>query len=506
MASYTKVILFILALAFLAKAHPGCTHDKEYRPPAELQDVDEDMSALQDGRILASTSTASYPNMRLYAVYDTLDDSPSDFKAYVQNVAPAVLRWFSGALRVKYPVSGNIQVSASSVCDLKTPAVLQQGVPADFVVLFHSYSENSGTVASSRACTRASGTKRPLVAHTNFNRHMFVPTTDVIEHEKNMYLLIHEMMHSLGISDNHYEFFLDLNGNPRKGHVKSAKLNGKSSTVIDIPELTQKLRNFYGCSSVPGIFMENDGGSGTAGSHFERRLHLYDVMCSGGIYGRRVSEFTLSFLEGTGWYAPNYKYAEPFFFGQGQGCGFITDSSSNAGKYDEYCTSSSIGCAPQGIGGGKCESDSKTSGFKYVDPRMEYHCENPAAENRAKLPNLQVFGRGLGSKCFTGTLGTSSSGSSTSFCFTYNCVGSGSSTVLEVNVGDQTVVCNEEGVATVSGYRGAINCPDPLRFCNTVGKQYCPRNCMNRGTCVDNQCECYDGFTGVDCGLIDDEI
>jgi len=56
---------------------------------------------------------------------------------------------------------------------------------------------------------------------------------------------------------------------------------------------------------------------------------------------------------------------------------------------------------------------------------------------------------------------------------------------------------------SVDGLFGTVDCPDPLTFCNTVGKQYCPRGCMGRGTCVDNKCVCNPGFKGIDCGLFE---
>jgi leishmanolysin len=435
-----------------------------------------------------------------------LSNAPSSFAAYVTNeLVPPVLSYLSAALRIKYPVVGPLKVTSSSgVCSKKVPSDLKAGVNADYYILVDHRSEDSSTVASSKACQTASGTKRPVTAYTNINRQMLKEAKgDILLHEKNMYLVIHEIMHTLGVSKNHYNAYLDVNGKTRKGHVKSMKVGGVTQSVIDIPELTEKLRNFYGCPTIPGLIMENDGGSGTALSHVERKYWVYDSMSSGGIFGRRVSEFSLGLLEGSGWYVPNYDYAEPYFFGQGQGCDFIDQKcSSSKAIFDEFCTGSSRGCAPQGRSGGKCASDSKANGCKYFDPDTDWDCENPDAVDNARLPDLEVYGRDQNSKCFTGSLNTrKSSNGATSFCFKYTCVGTGVDSQLEVQIGSNKLLCTEKGPRAIDGYYGTVDCPDPLTFCNTVGKQYCPRNCMGRGTCVDHKCHCNDGFTGIDCGL-----
>jgi len=461
------------------------------------------MSSLSAGRMLAS---GDYPMMRMIANYDNLNSAPSAYKAYVQNeLVPPVLSFISAALRVKYPVSGLLKVSSSKTCDVSTPNELKSGVAADYYILFNSHSEDSTTVASSRACTTASGTKRPLTAYSMLNRNMLkVAGNDILLHEKNMYLVIHEMFHTLGISKNSFSSYIDANGKTRSGHVKTASIGGVTQTVIDIPELTAKIQAYYGCSSVPGLIMENDGGSGTATSHLERKFFVYETISSGGIFGRRVSNFSLGLLEGSGWYAPDYNYAEPYFFGQGEGCNFInTKCSSTKATFSDYCTGSNRGCAPQGRSGGKCSSDSIANGCRYYDPDTDYDCENADAVDNARLPSLESYGRSNGAKCFSGSLNTrkSSTTSATSFCFKYNCVGSGSDTQLQVKLGSNTVTCSKKGSMSVNGYYGTIDCPDPIAFCSTIGKKYCPRNCMNRGTCVDNQCVCKSGFTGIDCGL-----
>jgi len=404
---------------------------------------------------------------------------------------------------VRYPVSGKLVIASSvkSLCDMDVPSDLRTGVDADYAILFNSRSESSSILATSYGCQLSSGTKRPLVASTNFNRKMLTePLGDVVRHEKNTYLLMHEMMHTFGFSKSLYRYFIDSNGKPLSGHIKSAKVGGVTHTVIDVPALTEKLRAFHGCNNIPGAIMESGDDS-----HWDKKLYLYETMQSGAIDGKRVSEFGLGLLEASGWYEVDYSYAEPYFYGQGQGCDFINSASCSNSRavFDEFCTGNSRGCNFMGNSGGSCSSGSNMDNCNYYIPNSGNNCENPDNLDNARLSSVEAFGRSAGSKCFTGTLNTRSSSSVSAFCFKYNCVIDGSDTHLEVILGNTKAVCREQGSVTVDGYYGSIDCPDPLTFCSTVGRKFCPRNCMGRGSCVNNKCQCKSGFTGVDCGMRD---
>jgi len=508
MTSY-KALLFLFAFLFISTtlAHNShtCGHDKHQGEP-QFVDIEEDFSSLTEGRFLQSTE---YPQIKIAAHYDFLNAAPSSYKSYIQDeLAPAVISWFEGALKVKYPVQGLLKIppTITTVCDLKTPAILNTvGVPADYFIIFDSQADETSTVAVSKYCYLAAGTKRPLIAASILNRNMVVESQgNVLLHEKNTYLLIHELMHTLGISANTFPLFLDETGATRTGHVKTRKLNGVTRMLIDVPPLTERLRNFYGCPSIEGLYMENNGGMGTANSHFEKKFFVYETMSAGSIIGKRISEFSLALLEGSGWYVPDYNYAEPYLFGQGKGCDFINAKCSltNA-TFAEYCAGNDRGCAPNGRGGGKCRVDPLSEGCKYFYPDEDYDCENLDGLDNARLPDLQVYGRGAGSKCFNGDLNIRKSNNGrTSFCFKYTCTGEGANTQLEVNVGNDKVICQKAEKKAIDGYYGAIECPDPITFCNTIGKKYCPRNCMGRGTCVNDTCQCREGFVGIDCGLL----
>jgi len=64
-----------------------------------------------------------------------------------------------------------------------------------------------------------------------------------------------------------------------------------------------------------GVGLENGGGSGTAGAHWERSELGDESMTGADINEPKYSVFTLSLLEDSGWYKPNYEMADELLFG-----------------------------------------------------------------------------------------------------------------------------------------------------------------------------------------------
>ena len=66
---------------------------------------------------------------------------------------------------------------------------------------------------------------------------------------------------------------------PIKSLFRDKKVNGQTIKVLDVEPLTKRLREYFDCSSLEGAYLENEGTSASAASHFERKccFRLYYV-------------------------------------------------------------------------------------------------------------------------------------------------------------------------------------------------------------------------------------
>jgi len=48
-------------------------------------------------------------------------------------------------------------------------------------------------------------------------------------------------------------------------------------TYLNLPSLTSRLRTHFNCATLEGAYIENEGSSLSAGSHFERRVFFNEV-------------------------------------------------------------------------------------------------------------------------------------------------------------------------------------------------------------------------------------
>jgi len=477
--------------------------------------------------------TSEYKEITLKGI-----DSSTSSEAlnYIQNVlVPPAINLLQAALKV-VPLSAPITIKSNTVCSGKvdTPSIYKtEGVSAD-LVLFITTSNDPSTnyVASAVFCSLSQENGRPLVGRLNYNLYYFEPTTNDVNIESHVYTTIHEMIHALGFSSGLYSTYINPATNKRlTGHVRSKTVNGGQVQYINLPPLTKRLREHFNCPTLEGAYLENQGGSLSAGSHFERRIFFNEFMTGSGIRDVKITEFTLALLEGTGWYEVDYTYAEPITYGKNKGCDFLdTPCVDQTGKsaFPEFCsplTSMQPYWTRRGVG--VCGAQSVTTSASllsrynywgdntvvtdvYADncPNVRIYinldCEDSTLQTFATLGNKESYG--FGSKGFTGTLNSGSFPLTSTFgyCFQPQCtLQSSGDYELKVKIGSSWVTCNKEGPVNApsrSGVSGKLDCPDPNDFCNQIETEgNCRGGCFGKGSCVNKQCQCEDGWGFHDC-------
>jgi hypothetical protein len=88
------------------------------------------------------------------------------------------------------------------------------------------------------------------------------------------------------------------------------------------PRALISARRFYNCATLDRLPIEDEGGSGSRGSHWEKLYMLEAVIGASG--GPVFMEHSLALFEDTGWYRANYHKGGISAYGFGAGCGFIT--------------------------------------------------------------------------------------------------------------------------------------------------------------------------------------
>lgn len=103
------------------------------------------------------------------------------------------------------------------------------------------------------------------------------------------------------------------------------------------PKVKSYAKKHYGCESATGIALEDEGTSGTIGSHWDRALVGHEMMTGTQIIDSRYSALTLSLLEDSGWYKADYSQADTLNWGKNKGCEFYNSQCKAKKKFLEYC-------------------------------------------------------------------------------------------------------------------------------------------------------------------------
>lgn len=220
---------------------------------------------------------------------------------------------FSKLLQVvhkEYDLSGQLDI-ITSFCDLDDigknyPDFLKENDLIIFPMMSSELGESA--VAGAGACL-IDEDNRPLAGVLYINNEAIEEETKNWElYTKNV--LLHEITHVLGFSS---YFFPKLEMQTYDG----------SSYFINSPKVLEKAREYFNCSELKGVPLEDQGGKGSAGSHWEARYMYGDYMNAEALPEVVISDISLALLEDTGFYKVNYFSGGLFKFGKNKGCKFL---------------------------------------------------------------------------------------------------------------------------------------------------------------------------------------
>ncbi|KAJ6320758.1 hypothetical protein OIU78_016033 [Salix suchowensis] len=465
----------------------------------------------------------------------TVDDiSGEDKRHRLHKALGQTADWFRRALAVE-PVKGNLRLSGYSACGqdggVQLPhGYVEEGVAdADLVLLVTTRPTTGNTLAWAVACERDQW-GRAIAGHVNVApRHLTAEAETLLSAT-----LIHEVMHVLGFDPHAFAHFRDDRKRRRSKvteQIMDEKL-GRMVTRVVLPRVVMHSRHHYGAFSgnFTGLELEDGGGRGTSGSHWEKRLLMNEIM-TGSVDTRSVvSKMTLALLEDSGWYRANYSMADHLDWGRNQGTDFVT-SSCNLWKGAYHCNTTQLsGCTYNREAEGYCpivsysgdlpqwaryfpqaNKGGQSSLADYCTYFVAYSDGSCTDSNSAREPDRMLGEvRGSRSRCMTSSLvrtgfvrGSVTQGNG---CYQHRCVNNS----LEVAVDGIWKACPEAGgPVQFPGFNGELICPAYHELCSTGSISIpgqCPVNApvqgiaMAKGKCLSNGiCQCENGYTGIDC-------
>ena len=496
-------------------------------------------------------------------------------RAALGRLLPAVGAFLGAAFAIRAPIVGRLNVT-DRPCgfggDVRVPpAVLADGVAdADVVIFVTARPIPSDALAFAGHCQSDQGATdpyvpmRPLVGHVNVDPAELgaLDATAWADDERRvdgvLKVLLHETFHVLGFTYDKirelpcpdapsYDRYQPSTWEPRpcaaagsrdpvavhrvttggyahdERRVHTPKVVEAARRHFDCAEAAEQAADpLYTCASgecIDGAALEDAGGEGTNGSHWEKRLFLGETMCGTTQDGETsaVSALTLALFEDAGWYRPDYAVAapkcffdaswcaaadggrearEPLRWGAGQGCGFLGSCDGDAWDGDGYwCEAPAAeGCTVGRVALGYCtlgQYSGKPADFRqYVGlpenaggrptedycpitaPYRDWDCRYPPRElDNALTAAAAALGegqaRGPSARCFASSLHNTTVTLRTDAyfgCYEHRCLAADR---LQLRVSGQWLDCAayEGGALKLAGWVGELVCPNATELC-----------------------------------------
>ena len=403
------------------------------------------------------------------------------------------------------------------------------GYDNDLVIIpYFSDTLQSSVLAAATACVAISETMEPKMGVIMINPNLDFSYTNS-ERFLTM-LFLHEISHVLIF---HQAFFFSLN------MISEQQKNGETIYYIKTPTVLEKAKLHYNCNSISGIPLENYGGAGSAGSHWESRYLLGDYMIATDYPEIVISDISLAVFEDSGLYKVNYYTGGLFRFGKGEGCNFLEEKCITDGSTlfaNEFCIKTQEPfCTSGHLSKGHCymaqySSDlssyyryfknAKIGGYAPADycpisfdnlyDKTNYYFPTNCKYGKTSMTHPD-YGEKVGdnSVCVESSLVPSWSQQGETYrsiCYEIKC--DKDSKTIYVFINGNTVQCPMSGglIENPSGFRGKIICPDYNSVCTSEVWCNDPLDCINKGVEADKDSYYYSyslpSRSGTDSGFM----
>ena len=348
-----------------------------------------------------------------------------------------------------------------------------------------SYKEfvSDNVIAAASHCFKSPASGRPIVGIVLLNNNLNTKR-DLEYYIKNS--IFHEFFHVLGFNIGFFE---------GKNYVVN------NVAYLNTSKLLAKAKLHFGCDSMKGLRLENQGEKGSIGSHWDARFMQGELMISEDYSEVVLSDMTLAFLEDLGYYKVNYYTGGLFRFGKNQGCSFLEKEcvySEGTLFSNEFCVEPGKAfCTGSHTSKGSCyiaeyRSALPTSFQYFSNPKvggkvMTDYCPisfyNKADDNY-NYPMNCVYGKkeysdeviGSNSICFETSVNLNIN---TTACYKMSCDRTNKKII--VYIGSQKIECDGEQKIINVNSSDTLNCPDYNMVCTSSIW------CNNMFECIDKQ-------------------
>ena len=336
---------------------------------------------------------------------------------------------------------------------------------------------DDGTLAYATACFLDRGTRRPTTGLAVFNPYYLDPAKGKLDNDVATY--VHEVLHALVFSSSLWKNFPPVNGYPQ--YVVS---NGNH--YLRGKWLLQTVRDHFDCQDINAVPLEDDGGEGSKGGHFERIVFGDETMVSEDVAIAKFSKMTLALLKDSGWYDIDLEKGDHYTWGKGEGCDLLKKTCGSASVEETCSKNNNFGC-------------DKTYKYKMSCTRTAFTngCSIKTKGKSCMSGNQDMYffeSQGVSSRCQEFWYGRDKMAG----CVEIRC--NSSKTMYQVSLKGKypkKFVCRQENQIEKPWQGYQFVCENPKLICRDL----CPKSCYNRGKCLENgECACEPFFTGDICG------